>query len=793
MNYLPMLLISIAALFALAMSESGASVFWQTRDMIHCGGDLRNDGNTIFDGVKSIVSIPGDGQVHTLMHGLRFADYEHDDFVLELGEVSPGIRWEMGGIVLDNGREWRELIKGEGGGTYRVPLKKLGVKNLSPIDVELHVTSDKAGKMEVLRWAVESDHPQRFDKQHTEADKILKGATPLERGHIPHFNPFIGGFVCACNTTHQEYYNYWLEDEGENLWSLGNYPKMMKLYGKPIRDFIVKYCKAGAPVRRVNDQPLQANVFLTSGKYSIDTGLIVATGDLAKNPAIDVRHAVYETHGLLVSLDGFFLSYKAADGSSRRVDFATPSAYDIKYNAPKKDAAQLVIEAKDGDISGKFVITIFHDRLTLNATATNQSGQAIDDVTAGFEIRNCRKYWKNPLNSIKRLGNVTLLYSEQPMLEECNIVRIAGPAAKSVETHESKGTISGATVSARLSAKLAAGDKKSLKMADINAGATSYSENIEIYKNVDFPEADISMSYVPTYALLGLATYSYRFPEDKEARGVVDLMMDNFFKARTRLNGRDLGYFLWVLDLMGRNKEADEVADMLEKQADGLDEARALNGAGMAIGLRRHGRWEAADKLTLKIKEVWDFGVVPAAEFLGSGALQSPSCIEKAYRQLSFNLSTMYWDAPDKITTHTSRDVEEGPAETQAYTLVALDIISRHFGGITPIRIDRPIKTEITKMGWDEKTAEWTISMIRSKDVDIFTHFRKPTRVLWNGQPLDQSKWNYKQDTGVIYVTGLSGEGELLLTVDGPAPKDDPKWKPIDYLGLEKRKLINRR
>ena len=46
----------------------------------------------------------------------------------------------------------------------------------------------------------------------------------------------------------------------------------------------------------------------------------------------------------------------------------------------------------------------------------------------------------------------------------------------------------------------------------------------------------------------------------------------------------------------------------------------------MGIGLRRAGRWDAADQVTKKIEEVWDFGVVPATEFLGSGALQSPVC-----------------------------------------------------------------------------------------------------------------------------------------------------------------------
>jgi hypothetical protein len=402
MNYLPMLLISLAVVSALAVSEAGASVFWQTKDMLHCGGDLRNDGNTVFDGVKSIVNIPGDGKTHTLLHGLRFADYTKDDFVLELGEVSAGIKWEIGGLVLDKGREWRELVKGEGGGTYRVPMSKLKVPTYAPMDVELRVTSDKPGKMEILRWAVESHGPQRFDKQHAQASKALAGATPLERGHIPHWNPVIGGFVCACNTTHQEHYNYWLEDEGEQLWSLGNYPKMMKLYGKPMRDFIVKYCKAGAPVRRVNDQPLQANVFLTGGDYHIDTGLIVASGNLAENPAIDVRHAVYETHGLLVSLEGFFVTYKTADGAPARIDFAKPTAYDVKYDVPEKDHAQLIIEAQDSGVSAKFIVNIFRDRLTPEAIVINKSGSEVKDVTAGFALRNCRKYFKNPLNTIKR-------------------------------------------------------------------------------------------------------------------------------------------------------------------------------------------------------------------------------------------------------------------------------------------------------------------------------------------------------------------------------------------------------
>ncbi|MDO8588865.1 MAG: hypothetical protein Q7T82_17700 [Armatimonadota bacterium] len=779
---LPLISLLFVALAFLVSGEAAASVFWQTKDMLHCGGDLR--AGVVYDGSKSTVAVPGDGQVHGLLHCIRFCDFEKAEFVLEFGEVSPHVKWELGAALLDKGGEWRSLLKGQGGGTHRAPMSP--IPRYTGADVHLRVKSDQPGKMEILRWAVETPAPARFAKEHVEASKALAGATPLERGHIPHWNPTIGGFVCACNPTHPEHYNFWLEDEGEQLWSFGNYPRMMKLYGKPLRDFIVKHCKAGFPVRRVNDQPLAANPFLTGGEYRIDTGLIVASGNLARDPHLNVHHAIYETGGLLYSIEGFNITYKSADGSSRSIDFARPTA-SVAYDTPRKDNARLTMEASDDAVSARFTINVFRGRVTIEASARNKGGGKVSDITAGFALRNCENYFKHAPNKIRRLGDVTLIYSEQPTLEECNNIRLAGPGARAVETQEEGGKIKRATVSAPLSPELATGAEAAGKLVDINAGSTSYAENIDLYKGVDFADADISLSFVPTYALLGLATYCHRFPEDKEAREVADRMIENFLKTRTRLNCRDLAYLLWVLDLFGRQKDVDEVAYLIEQRSEQKDELGALDGGAMGIGLRRAGRWDAADRITAKIKEVWDFGVVPACEFLGSGSLQSKACAEKAYKQLSYNLRTMYWDAPDKITTHTNREVEEGPAETQAYTLIALDLLSRQYGGITPLRLDWSAKTEITKLSFDAKTSEWRMSLIKTADFDVFTNFRKPTRVLWNGKELEDGKWRYSQDTGVVYITGVKGDGELTLVVEGEAPKDDPAWKPIDYLGLGKR------
>ena len=75
--------------------------------------------------------------------------------------------------------------------------------------------------------------------------------------------------------------------------------------------------------------------------------------------------------------------------------------------------------------------------------------------------------------------------------------------------------------------------------------------------------------------------------------------------------------------------------------------------------------------------------------------------------------------------------------------------------------------------------------MTSANEVDLFTHFRPPKRILWNGAELAPPNWRYGEEMGVIYVTGLSGDGELAVTVHGEPPK--PEWEPIDYVGLGKR------
>ena len=796
--------------FALC-SQTHCETWWQLNNMYLCGGDLRD--HVQFDGHKSIVQIPGDNKERGLVHCIRLSDFTRDEMVLELGEVSPGIKWELGAQLLEEGNAWKPLLEGTEGGKYRVSLAKLGFPRWAAADAIIRVRAEKPGTMEVIRWAIETSTPNKFAKQHASASKQLQHSSPLERGLVPHWNPEIGAFVCAYNPTHPEHYNYWLEDEGEMLWSFGNYPEMMKLYGKGMRDFIVKYCKAGAPVRRVNNQPLLAKALLTGGKFDVDTGLISVDGDISSNPRINIHHSVYEAHGLLSALNNFFVSYETSDGVKAKIDFVQPKAYRIDYDTPKKDNVQLVIQAEDTSASAEFIVNIFRGRVSVFAKATNKSGQPLRNVTAGFSLPDCQNYYVRDLNSCLLYPNVALLYSEQPGLDHCTLTRLAGPAANQLElkfvvdSNESspeaanqmlqstsnsepiwikKKKIESVGASAVITDNLASGSEKSIKLADINSGSSSYVEKIEIYRDVDFEEANISLSYVSSYAVLGLATYSYRFPEDKEARQVTNEMMDNLIKARHRIGNRDLAYLLWALDLIGREKDATDIADLIEQRTKNVEAVGSLDGGAMGIGLRRVGRWAAANRITNKIAEEPDNGIAPSTDFLGFGALQSSATAKKAYKQLSYNLRLMYWDQPDRITAHTLTYVEEGPQEMQAYTMVGFDQLLRLYGGITPVRLDPFARGEITKISFNAIDNVWRADLKKVGEIDIYTSFRAPKLIQWNGQQLFKDNWKYNEKTGVIYFTGLNEDGELLITIKGELPKPDPKWKPIDYLGLDR-------
>ncbi|MDO8587509.1 MAG: hypothetical protein Q7T82_10770 [Armatimonadota bacterium] len=769
-----------------ALSASCAThTWWQARDMYHCGGDSRE--LITFDGVKSTIRVPGENKVHSLSHCIRCADYSKDSFVVEFGEVSPGVNWELIAVPLENNTQSIPLLKGSGGGTHKVPLAKMGLPTWCGADLVLRFASEKPGVMEILRWAVETPLPNRFAKQHAMAAKALVRATPLERGLVPHWNPDIGGSVCAYNAAHPEHYNYWLEDEGELLWSLGNYPTMMELYGKGLRDFIVKHCKAGAPVRKVGNQPVMANIFLKPGEYSIDTGVIHVMGNLADDPHVHIHPSVYENHGLLASIADFIVSYATPDGSEHTIDFRKPAKYSIDYDKPKKGVSRLRIEANDDRVSARFDFNILRGRVTANVEVSNVGASGLRDVTAKFTLRDCDRYYKSPFNRIKQFEKVAILYSEQPALENCNILRLAGPAAESVKVKQRPdGVIHQADTSTVLSIGLPPGKRAALKLADINCGSTSFADKIEIYENVDFEDADMSMSYVGTYPLLGLATYSYRYPGDKEAREVTNRMIDNFFAARLRLRDRELGYLLWVLNLMGRDKEAIVIADQLEKYAAGLKFDNSQSSSAMAIGLRSVGRWEAADRICANTTTRWSSVNAPT-DVLGYGCLQSEPAAETCYYQLSDTLRMMYWDEPHRLTAHSMRFVEEGPQEVQAYTLICFDFILRRYGGICPVRLDPFTGTEITKMSYDAAAGEWRAALIKTGEVDVFTSFRAPKSVLWNGQELPAGNWSYNDETGVVYLKGLSGDGELTISVDGAPPKPKSSWEPIDYIGIKKR------
>ncbi|MDO8683420.1 MAG: hypothetical protein Q7N50_08065 [Armatimonadota bacterium] len=770
-------------------SQDESRVLWQIRDMFFCRGDL-NKSKIKYDGEKSIIKVAGGNKVRELHHGIRYVDLSTAEFMLEFGSVSPGIKWEVGARPLAKRDDWRPLMSGQGGGTHRAPLSKLGLQKWVGADITLRFWSEEPGTMEVLRWSVITPKKVRFYDEHQEARKQLAKAkaTPLERGIVPHWNPIIGGFVCAYNYTHPEHYNYWLEDEGEQLWSLGNFPEMMKLYGKGLRDFIVDHCRHGAPVRRINDQPLTANPYLTDGKFEFDTGLLNVNGDLAKDPHIDIHHGTYEYTGLIASLGDFYFTYKKPDGSTSRLDFTKPVRHRVEYNMRRPDSAHLSVRSDDDVVMASFDIEISGGRTWVIASITNISKQPIHNVVAGFALRDCEKYYKHPPNTVKEFGEVALIYSEQPKLEDCNLVRIAGPAAKNLRVQRTNESIEQVGVSFVLADELPAGKPAALNIAAINAGSTSFAAKIDNYKDVDFEDADISMSYVGTYALLGLAVYSYRFPEDKEARESVNMMIDNFIMARDKARDRELGYLLWVLALYGRDKDMNLIADLLEKRVKGR-KFNSLDGSAICMGFRNAGRWAIADKIGNEIDPLWEEGVAPPTDLIGLGILQSPATSERAYLQLSRSLWMMYWDEPDRITTHNNRFVEEGPQETNCYMLVGLDLISRLYGGITPIRLDFFAQTLITSLNYDEKSGKWKLGLTKAGDVDLFTHFRAPQSITWKGRKLASNKWRYSEDTGVIYITGIKGDGELVVTVEGAPPREDPNWKPIDYIGSG-RKLV---
>ena len=793
------LLVLSSLAVALAGGSSTSEARWWTRwrvgNMRYCGG---KPDQVTFDGAKSVVSV-AKGRHCTLAHTIRYTDLARDRFVLTMGKVSPGLRWEVRVSNATGARKWRTLMKGAGGGTHRALFSSLGLPRWLSADLDMIISSDKPGTVEIIGWAIQSTGTDPSAAQHAVAYRQLSEANPLERGLVPHWNVNTGTFVCAFNATHPEHYNHWLEDEGEALWSLGNYPDMMKLYGKGLRDFIVKHCKLGAPVRRVNDQPLLVYEPPVGGKFCYDTGPLVVEGDLSKDPRINLHHGTYEMD-TIATIAGFHVTYEDAQGVMHRVDFTKPRSYDVRYDAPKRDGAELVIRAVDGQITAAFTVIGYRGGVRVSANVANLGDGEIRRVSAGFELRGCEKYYRSPLNRLSQFGDVAIVWSEQPRLELCNFVRLAGPAARAPSLERKGENIARAGFSAEVADHLAKGSGGCLELANVQAASRSFAERIEIYKDIDFEDADISMSFVNTYALLGLATYSYRFPEDKEAREVVDLMIGNFVGARERLRNRELGYLMWVLSLMGRDADANVVADLVEKRA-ATEKYTPLDMAGMAIGLRRVGRWEAADRVCANLDKAWD-GVAAPADFLGMGAGTPSPMVERAnatpsplgergrasdlaarcLSQLSAGLRSMVWDAPDRLTFHSSALVEEAASEAQSYMLVAFDLMSRMHGGVVPVRLSLEPATEITRISYDGKSGTCAFGVIKAGEMDIFTHYRPPSKVLWNGKPLDQRRWWYDGKAGVIRLTGLSGDGELAVSVMGAPPKD--RWVPIDYIGL---------
>jgi len=775
--------IAAAFLAVCAMSRPvGSATFWETRNVLDTDTDLRK--NVTFDGTKSVVKVPGGGKPHRFTRWTRFADLEHDRFVLELGKTSPWIEWEIVRSSQSTPDEWKVLASGRGGGgrTHKVSLAGLGLPSWAMgAHVGVRVRSDKDGTMEIRRWAIETETPSlgKFAAQFDRTARELASAhaSPLERGITRHWNPQIGGFVCTFNSTHPEHYNYWLEDEGEQLWSFGNYPLMMKLYGRRLRDFIVEHCKQGFPVRKVNNQPLAAEPVGANGEFRMDTGILDVEGRLAEDPQINLHHSAYETFGLLARIGSFFVSYSGPDGVGHTFELTKPSSWSVSYHRPGRNCALLSVKQSDESLDAAFDVVVYRGRVTVGVKVTNKNALRLTNVRAGFALLDCEKYYRRPLRAVKRFGDVALLYAVEMEHENSNIVRLAGPAARGLKTYERDGLIEKATASATVAPELAPGASASMTLAGINAGAKSFAAKIEAYRDIDFEDADISLSYVGTYALLGLATYSYRFPEDKEARDLTNLMIDSFLAARDRSRNRELAYLLWVLSLYGRDKDAKEIADLIEKRAAGQG-FHSMDNSGMALALRRAGRWDAADDLCSRALEPWTGGVAAPTDFLGYGALQSPRCLDTCLRQLSRALVNMAWNAPDRFTA-------PGAQECGCYMLVVYDVLSRLYGGIVPVRLGSSKDARVTSLDYDEQTGEWRIGLAGADLIEIYTHFRPPRMVEWNGAALDRSHWAYDSDWGLIRVTGLSGDGTLAVAVVGPPPKDDPAWPPIDYVGIQ--------
>lgn len=747
---------------------------WRVSNMRYCGG---RPPQVVFDGTKSVVHLTI-GRPCVLSHTIRYADLKRDFFVLRFGKVSSDVNWQISLITGSDKAQRHTLLSGKGGGTYCAPFAAARLPRWLGTSVEVKLWSDTSATAQILSWEIRSPGNDPNFQKHTTAYATLVKANPLERGLVPHWNVLQGAFVCAYNATHPEHYNFWLEDEGEALWSFGNYPEMMKLYGKALRDFIVARCKFGAPVRRVNNQPLLIEELPANGRFSVDTGLLLVEGNLSSNPQISLHHSTYETGGLLARIANFRLEFAEGRGSLRTLGFAKSSLYQILPDSPRRDAVQLLMCCREARVTGEFRIVIYRGCIRVYAGVRSHRPEArIHNVKATFDLVDCDQYYRSPLNSVKNYGDVTLLWSGQPRLEFCNLVRVSGLAARDHLLEQKGSNISRVTFAAHLPVS-----SKLYEIALLHVGSRSFAANIDIYKDIAFEDADISMSFVNAYALLGLATYCYRFPEDKEARAVADRMMDNFFGARERLRSRELGYLAWTLDLLERRAEAEVVADLVEQRA-ATESYTPHDMAGMAIALRGLGRWEAADRVCAALDKAWT-GVAQPADFLALGAGHSQSLVTRCFKQLSAGLRNMVWDSPEKLTFHSHTYVEEAASEAQSYMLVVFDLISKMCGGIVPVRLGSEPAAEITRLHFEETSNTCTIALSNAGEIDLFTHYRIPVKVLWNGSLLDPSKWLYHAASGTVRVVGLSGDGELAVQVAGVLPKGD--WKPIDYIGLHK-------
>ncbi|MDH7600546.1 MAG: hypothetical protein QHI38_00180 [Armatimonadota bacterium] len=747
---------------------------WRVSNMRYCGG---KPPQVVFDGTKSIVQLTGNHPC-TLSHVVSYADLGRDTFVLRFGRVSPGVRWQVSLLTRGKKPQRYILVSGTGGGTHWVPFATAGLPRWLNAVVEVKLWSDAPATAEIVSWEIRSPGSNPNLSQQTAAYSRLVKANPLERGLVPHWSVSQGAFVCAYNATHPEHYNFWLEDEGEALWSFGNYPEMMRLYGKSLRDFIVRRCRYGAPVRRVNDQPLLAEEPPADGKFAVDTGLLFVEGNLSTNPQISLHHSTYETFGLLARIADFGFQYTDEHGLLRSLSFNRPSAYRIQLDSPRRDAVELMICSRDDRVEGKFRIVVYRGCVRIYASLIGRKRWTrISKTKAMFRLVNCDQYYRSPLNSVKNYGDVTLLWSEQPRLEFCNLVRVSGRAARDCAVERTGANISRVTFAAHLLSSSAFSE-----IALLHAASRSFAAHLEIYKHIDFDDADISMSFVNSYPLLGLATYCYRFPEDKEARQVADLLMSNYVSARERLRSRELAYLAWALDLLGRSKEAQLVGDLIEHRA-ATESYTPHDMAGMAIALRRLGRWEAADRICAALDKAWT-GVAQPADFLALGAGRSPSLAERCFKQLSAGLRNMVWDSPERLTFHSHTFVEEAASEAQSYMLVVFDLISQTCGGIVPVRLGLEPATEITGLDFDQTSRTCTIWLSNAGEIDVFTRYRVPSRIEWNDCLLDRSKWYYHSASGTVRISGLNGSGRLVIRVE-----DDQKaneWEPIDYIGLHK-------